>query len=327
MINNQVMEVYKWVKAARSRIAGHIRHTTLEYSPHLSELSKANVYLKLENQQVTGSFKVRGALNKVLSLPKKELAKGVIAASTGNHAAAVAHAVNVAGSSAIIYMPKTVSQVKVDNLSHYNNIEIVLHGKDSVEPELEALRQAEIQGKVYISPYNDEEVIGGQGTIAAEILEDLPAVDSVFVPVGGGGLISGIAGYLKQKKPDAQIIGCQPENSAVMYHSIQAGNVLELASQPTVSDGTAGGMEKDSITFPICQQYVNEFHLVTENEILAALGLLLKHHYMMAEGAAGLSLASLLKNKQQYIGKNVVLIICGNKMSKALLEQTLRHIS
>jgi len=143
------------------------------------------------------------------------------------------------------------------------------------------------------------------------------------VPVGGGGLISGIAGYAKEENKNIDIIGCQPVNSAVMYHSIQAGKILAMESSPTISDGTAGGIETDAITFPICQRYVENYHLIEEREILEALGILLKHHQIMAEGAAGLSVAGLIKNKDMYKDKNVVLIICGNKMSMDLLRMVL----
>jgi threonine dehydratase len=321
------MNVYQWVEDAYQRISPLIRKTPLEYSSFLSEQTGANVYLKQENLQITGSFKARGGLNKVLSLSSAELEKGVITASTGNHAAAVANAVDVAGGFATIYMPETVSKTKVENLKQYKNIKVELHGQDSVEAELEASRVAKSQGLIYISPYNDEEIIGGQGTIAKEILEDLADVSTIFVPIGGGGLISGIGGFAKNQDQSIEIIGCQPENSAVMYHSIQAGKVLEMSSEPTVSDGTAGGMEVDSITFPICQKVIDRFHLISENEIINALGILIKHHFILAEGAAGLAVASLIKNKELYQNKNVVLILCGNKMTVDLLKKVTAVLS
>lgn len=321
------MNVYQWVEDANPRISPFIRKTPLEYSSYLSELTGAKVYLKLENLQITGSFKARGALNKIFSLSKADLKKGVVAASTGNHAAAVANAVDLANSFATIYMPETVSKIKVENLTQYKNIKVELHGLDSVEAEHEAARVAKTKGLAYISPYNDESIIGGQGTIAVEVLEDLTEVSSVFVPIGGGGLISGIAGYAKHAKKSIEIVGCQPENSAVMYHSIHAGRVLEIPSKPTISDGTAGGMEEDSITFPICQKYVDTYHLLNEDEILNALGILIKHHFILAEGAAGLSVAALIKNKEQYQNKNVVLILCGNKITVDLLKKVTATLS
>ena len=220
-------------------------------------------------------------------------------------------------------MPENVAEIKIQNLDQYPQVKINLYGNDSVDSENEAIKQAEIQQKVYVSPYNNEKIIGGQGTIAHETLLQLSEVDNILVPVGGGGLISGIAGYAREENARIGVVGCQPVNSAVMYHSVKAGKILAMESLPTISDGTAGGIEMNAITFPICQRYVEEYHLLEEAEILAALGILLKQHQIMAEGAAGLSVAGLLKNKQKYKNKNVVLIICGNKMSMELLQLVL----
>ena len=319
------MEIADWVSQANTRINDYVRRTPLEYSPYISELTGANVYLKLENYQLTGSFKIRGAMNKVLALSTEIAKQGVVTASTGNHAAAVAYATKLVDTKAIIFMPETVSEIKVKNLSYFSNVEIVIAGKDSVDSELEALDYARQQKLTYISPYNDKEIISGQGTIAIEILEDLPKPDHVLVPVGGGGLIAGIAGYLKEMSPLTSIVGCQPENSAVMYHSLTEGHVLTLESKPTISDGTAGGLETNSITFPLCQNYIDDFHLVSEEEILSALKLLVEQHYMLVEGAAGLSVASVIKNKHLYANKNIVLILCGNKMSRKLLPKVLQN--
>lgn len=315
--------VRKWVDQAAERINSHIRRTPLEYSAYLSQLTGARVYLKLENYQVTGSFKARGGLNKVLALTEEEKARGVVTASTGNHAAAVAHALSIAGTKGVIYMPETVSQAKVENLKQFPNVELKFVGDDSVVSELTALEHSRSTNTIFISPYNDPEVIGGQGTIAKEVLEQLGTTDAILVPVGGGGMIAGIAGYAKNIDSDISVIGCQPENSAVMYHSVKAGEILEMESLPTVSDGTAGGIEQGSITFDIVTQHVDGFHLLEEDEIKYALSILLKKHYMLAEGSAGLSVAGLIRNKEQYVDKNVVLIICGNKMKPELIKEVL----
>jgi len=319
MTNN----IHSWVSEANANIKAYIRQTPLEYSYYLSELCQAKVYLKLENQQVTGSFKARGALNMILNLSDKQREAGVITASTGNHAAAVGYALSITRSKGDIFMPETVAELKIENLKQYPNVKVTLFGNDSIESEMEAINQAELQRKVYVSPYNNEKIIGGQGTIGVEILNQLPEVNNILVPVGGGGLISGIAGYTKKEKDDIEIIGCQPSNSAVMYHSIQAGKILEMDSSTTISEGTAGGIELDSITFPICQKFVDDYHLLAEEEIMQALGILLKHHQIMAEGAAGLAVAGLIKNKEHYKDKHVVLIICGNKMSLALMGEAI----
>ena len=315
--------VHQWVVDAYSRIRKFVRETPLEYSSYLSNKCGCNVYLKLENQQITGSFKARGALNMLLSLTPEQKSNGVIAASTGNHAAAVGFALEIADTSGEIFMPLGVSEIKIQNLKQYKKAKISLFGNDSVDAEFEAFRQAKGQAKVYVSPYNNEKIIGGQGTVAYEILEQLPKVNNILVPVGGGGLISGIAGYAREENENIEIIGCQPVNSAVMYHSVQAGKILNMESLPTISDGTAGGIEAEAITFPICQKYVDDYHLLEEPEILEALGILIKHHQIMAEGAAALSVAGLIKNKDKYQNKNVVLIICGNKISLELLQSAI----
>jgi threonine dehydratase len=317
------MKVHQWVVESYSRIKEHIRETPLEYSPYLSSLCECNVYLKLENQQITGSFKVRGALNKILGLSAEQTKQGIVTASTGNHAAAVGYALDIAGAKGEIFMPENVADIKVQNLAQYKNVKVNLFGSDSVDAEREAIKQAGLTNRTYVSPYNDEQIVGGQGTVAYEIINRLPTVNHILVPVGGGGLVSGIGGYVKTKNQNIEVIGCQPVNSAVMYHSIKSGNILNMESKPTISDGTAGGIEPGSITFPLCQKYVDEFHLLTEDEILAALGILVKHHQHMAEGAAGLSVAGLIKHKRNYKGQNVVLIICGNKMDIGLLGAVL----
>jgi len=317
------MDVHQRVEDAYPRIKNYLRETPLEYSPFLSSICNCNVYLKLENHQVTGSFKARGALNKILGISPEKRERGIVTASTGNHAAAVGFALGISDTSGEIFMPENVAEIKVQNLEQYKNVKVILIGKDSVDAEREALKQSELQAKEYVSPYNDEAIIGGQGTVGIEILKQLPEVTHILVPVGGGGLISGIAGYIKREDENIEVVGCQPINSAVMYHSAQAGKILELESLPTISDGTAGGIEANSITFPICQRYVQSYHLLAEDEILTALGILLKHHQIMAEGAAGLSVAGLIKNKEEYQGANVVLIICGNKMSLELMQSAL----
>lgn len=309
------------VEAAEERIRSYIRETPLEPSHALSEQSGADVYLKLESQQLSGSFKLRGAMNKILSLDEDERQR-VVTASSGNHAAAVAYALSKLGGKGILYLPETVAKAKVEALSPYG-VELRLVGRDSVVGELEAMKAAEREGLVYVSPYSDPQVIGGQGTVGLEIERQIDGVDAVFVPVGGGGLIAGIAGYLKPRDPDVHVVGCQPENSRVMAESVRAGKILDLASEPTLSDGTAGGIDPDAITFPICQRLVDEFVLLTEQEIADAMRLIVEKHYMMIEGAAALSVAALLKRADAWSGKKVVLVISGKKLSVDTLKKVL----
>lgn len=301
---------------AHARIHPHIRHTPLEHSALLSKMTGANVYLKLENWQLTGSFKLRGAMNKILSIPEAERQNKVfVAASTGNHAAGFAYAVKKMGLRGEVFLPEIVSPSKLEYLRSFG-VPLHFHGQDSLETEIHTREYANTHGYILVHPYNDPDIIAGQGTIGLEIAEDLPEVHAIFVPIGGGGLVAGIAGYLKSYNADIQVIGCEPENSPEMSVSIERGHIIEeLIAKPTLSDGTAGGIEQGAITFDLCKKLVDEFVLVSEKEIAEALLWLLKNRQMMVEGSAGLALASLLKTPEKYQGKNVVLIVCGRRLS------------
>jgi threonine dehydratase len=318
-------EILSEVLAAEGRIRSHVRETPLELSPYLSAEAEAEVYLKLESQQITGSFKLRGAMNKCLSLSKGDRSRPVVTASSGNHAGAVAYALKELGGTGIIYLPSTVSKAKVEALEPYGpyGVELRFVGSDSVEGELEAKRVSREEGLLYISPYSDPQVIGGQGTIAVEIERQLERFDAVFVPVGGGGLISGIAGYFKARSPSVRIVGCQPQASRVMYESLAAGRILDLPSERTLADGTAGGVDPDAITFPICQRDVDEMVLVSEDEIAQAMRLAIEKHCMLIEGAAALSIASFLQKRSAYRGQTVVLVVSGKKVSLDILKTLL----
>jgi threonine dehydratase len=315
-------DVKKEVLQAEKRIRGHIRETPLEPSPHLSQLADARVYLKLESSQITGSFKLRGALNKFLSLTAEQQEEEVITASSGNHAAALAYTLHKFGGKGVIYLPENVSPAKVEALQPYG-IELKFFGDDCIKSETLARETAIKTDRIFISPYNDPKVIGGQGTIGIELLRQMDNLDAVLVPVGGGGLISGIAGYLKAVNKNIEVIGCQPQNSAVMHASIQAGKILELESKPTLADGTAGGLEPDAVTFDICRNFVDDFILVSEPEIKNAIILSVEKHQLLIEGAAALSIAAFMKDQKRFAGKNVVLIISGKKISLELLKEIL----
>jgi len=280
------------------------------------------VYLKLENWQVTGSFKARGAMNKILQLPEKDQDM-VVTASTGNHAEAVSYSLDRVGGKGVIFLPENVSGIKIEKLKFYKSVRLEFYGNDSVETEEKAKNWASENGYPYVSPYNDMDVICGQGTIGYEIVDQLgeSEADCVFVPVGGGGLISGVAGYLKHQWRDVEVIGCQPVNSAVMSKSINAGRILDIRSLATISDGTAGGVEKDAITFEFCQKLVDSWVLVSEQQIKRAVKLILEYESMIVEGSAGLSLAALLETRQKYRGKKVILILCGSKINADLLRE------
>ena len=307
---------------AANRIAAHIRETPLDYSPALSELSGANVYLKLENLQHTGSFKLRGAFNKLLSLTPEERAAGGVAASSGNHGAAIAYAMSKLGVTGVIFVPEQTSPTKVDAIKRAGG-EVRFFGNDGLDTEMHAREYAEQNDMVYLSPYNDLDVIAGQGTCGVEIARQLSAIDAVFIAVGGGGLISGVGSFLKSVNPAISVIACQPLASAVMTESVKAGEILDLPSEPTLSDGTAGGIEAGSITFDICRDLIDEYQVVTEEQIAEAMCLFIDSHHMLPEGAAGVAIAGFLASAEKYQGKNVVIIVCGGNISRETLKKVI----
>ncbi|NOR21831.1 MAG: threonine/serine dehydratase [Candidatus Aminicenantes bacterium] len=318
----KLIDIKKEALEAEKRIREHIRETHVEYSPFLSQSGDCNVYLKLENLQLSGSFKLRGVMNKLLSLAEKERKIGLVTASSGNHGAAFAYALKKLGLKGTIFMPSISNQAKIEGLRYYDT-ELKFHGTDCVEAEVFARNTAEKNHLQYISPYNDLQIIGGQATIGIELRRQIENINTVLVPVGGGGLISGIAGYLKSIDKNIEIIGCQPENSAVMYESIKAGRIVEMESKPTLSDASAGGIEKGTITLNICKKYVDDFILVTEEEIKEGIKLFIEKHNMLIEGTAALPAASYLKTIEKFKNKNVVLILSGARISLDQLKEVL----
>ena len=315
------MDLKQDILDAATRIRPFARKTTMSYSPSFSELMNAEVYFKLESQQVTGSFKARGALNKILGLPGSEKDKGVVSASTGNHGAAVAYASSKVGIGCSIYVPEGSSEAKLSNMRDHG-AKIMVFGNDCVEAEAKAREVSDSNGTPYVSPYNDIQVMAGQGTLGAEIELQSKDLDAIIISVGGGGLIAGTASYLRSVWPKIKIIGCSPKNSAVMIHSMDAGKILELESKPTLSDGTAGGVEEDSITFPLCCDLIDQTVLVTEDEIKSAMILYIQNEHQLLEGAAGTAVATLLKKKDELKGMKVGVMICGGNIDL----DTLRNI-
>ncbi|MCP5102772.1 MAG: threonine/serine dehydratase [bacterium] len=316
------LSVKQEVLDAEKRIRPYVYETPLEYSRYLSRLGDCSVYLKLENTQRTGSFKFRGAANHILSLAEDEIRRGVITASTGNHGAAFAEMLEIVGHEGTIYLPENAAEGKVDILRSYN-VNLKFIGEDCEVAESTARAEALKTGQTFISPYNHPRIIGGQGTVAVELERQLEEIDVVLVPVGGGGLMSGISGYFKSVDARIQCIGCQPEQSPVMYRSVEAGRIVTMESGPTLSDGTAGGIERCSVTFDVCRECVDNFILVSEDEIAQAIRLVLERHYMVIEGAAALSVASFIKAKEQFKGKSVVLVISGKKITLDKLKSVL----
>ena len=310
------MDIVREVRDAEERIRPYIRETYLERSAWLSEPDGANVFFKMENLQHTGSFKARGAMNKLLSLSADERARGVVTASTGNHGAAVARSCGVLGATCTVFVPDDASAAKMGVMERLGAT-VRTHGHDCVEAEARARSYAAEQGLAYVPPYNDPQVVGGQGTIAVELDRQLDQIDVVYVSLGGGGLISGIAAYLKSVKSDVRIVGCSPQNSQVMIESVKAGKILDLPSLPTLSDGTAGGIEPGSITFELCCDLVDEYVTVSEDEIAESLIAFTEAHHMLIEGAAAVSIASYLKTCERFAGTqaNVVVLLCGANIS------------
>jgi threonine dehydratase len=317
-----VNEILDSARGARSRIADRIRNTPLEHSGVLSSRHGADVFLKLDNLQVTGSFKIRGAMAKLSLIPKDVLERGIVTASSGNHGAAVACAISQLGGSAIVFVPNNASQIKCDAIQRYG-AQVQCHGDDGLVTELYARKFALEHDRLYVSPYNDPDVVAGQGTMGLEILESLPDVDAVFVTVGGGGLISGVAGVLKALRPNVRVIGCQPSNDAAMMRSVEAGKILEIDALPTISDGSAGNVEPGSITFELCQTLVEEWVEVSETEIMTAMRDFMESQHQLLEGAAGVALAAFAKVAEAYRGKRVVIVICGAKIGLDKLKYVL----
>jgi len=288
----------------------------------LSNLIDGNVYLKLDNIQKTGSFKFRGAVSKMTSISATEKEKGVVTASTGNHGAACSLAMSLLGIDGKIVVPTIVHKNKVNNILNFGG-KVEYHGDDCLIAEERAQEISKTTGATYISPYNDPAIICGQGTMGYEIDQDLKNIDSVFVSVGGGGLISGVGGYLKSVQKNVKMVAVSPKNSCVMYESIKAGKQLDLPSDPTLSDGTAGGVEMGSITFELCQRIIDEFILVTEDEIADGIRIGVEKHHQLIEGAAGAAIAGFMKQKDKLNGQTVVIVICGGNISSEVLKSIL----
>lgn len=317
LLPQAIADLAEQVKSAATRIASVVIETPVELMPDLAPDSGAEVFFKLENQQQTGSFKLRGASNKILSLSPAEAA-GVIAASNGNHGLGVAAAARRAGIAAEIYVSSLVSPAKVRRIEEFG-ARIQRSGNDPLEAELAARAAAERQGKVFISPYNDAQVMAGQGTIAVELLRQVPELDAIFVAVGGGGLIGGIGAYIKSASPRTEIVGCWPQNSPVLYESIKAGQILDVPEQPTLSESTAGGLEPGSVTLPIGAQVIDRSALVTEDEILHAMRRVRHLRGWIMEGAAAVAVTAFLNDAKRYAGKKVAIVICGGNLSEKIL--------
>lgn len=305
--------LYEAICEAHQALRPAVAVTPLTYSSRFSALTGCEVYLKCEHLQHTGSFKFRGASNKIRLLPEAQRHRGVITASSGNHGQGLALAGKVLGVPVTVYTTTCASAYKIDAIRALG-AEVVSLDLDGLGVELEAARQASLQGKPFVSPYNDPEIIAGQGTIGVELFEQAPDLDAVFVAVGGGGMVSGIGAALGALNPKVEIIGCWPANAPTMQRSLEAGEIIEMEEEDTISDGTAGGIEPGSITFPLCKALLSRTVLVSEEEIKAAMRDVASCERWIIEGAAGVAVASMKKVASEYRGKRVAVVICGRNI-------------
>ena len=301
---------------AKEKLSKVLLETHLIYSPIFSKESGNKVFIKPENLQKTGSFKIRGAYNKISNLTVDEKKRGVIASSAGNHAQGVAYGAKESGIKAIIVMPKSTPLIKVESTKQYG-AEVILHGDVYDDAYKKAKELEEKEGYVFVHPFNDEDVLDGQGTIALEILEELPETDIILVPIGGGGLISGIACAAKILKPEIKIIGVEPEGAASAYEAIKKNKVVELKEANTIADGTAVKKIGD-LNFEYIKKYVDEIITVSDYELMEAFLLLVEKHKIIAENSGILSVAATKKIKEK--NKKVVSVISGGNIDVLMIS-------
>ncbi len=323
------------ITEAASRLKGVVRKTPLEYNHTYSEKYKADIYFKREDQQVVRSYKIRGAYNKMASLPPKSIINGVVCASAGNHAQGVAFSCFKLKVKGTIYMPTTTPQQKIKRVNALGKewVEVVLVGDTFDEANDAALQFSEKNNLSYIPPFDDPKVIEGQGTIGIEILEELSDANYVFIPVGGGGLSAGLGAYIKQKAPQVKLIGVEPAGAPAMFDSLKTGEVVTLNEIDKFVDGAAVQRVGD-YTFPICQKILDDMLLVQEGKVCTKILELYNNDAIVAEPAGALSIAALEQYKEQIQGKKVVCIISGGNndiirteeiKERSLLYEGLKH--
>ena len=311
------------IEAARERIGDAIHLSPCQLSHHLSERIGLPIYLKLENLQRTGSFKERGALNKLLTLTPEERKRGVIAASAGNHAQGVAFHATKLGIRSQIVMPQATPLVKVVSTRGFG-AEVILHGANYDEACEEALARCTQQGLTFIHPFDDPVVISGQGTIGLELLEQVPDLEAVVVPIGGGGLISGIACALKERNPKIRVVGVEPDKLPSMLRAREAGIPITIAPQATIADGIAVRRAGD-VTLPLVSRYVDEIVTVDDEEIASAILMLLEQEKTLAEGAGAAALAALLQAKTNLRHRKTAVLVCGGNIDVTLLAKIIER--
>jgi threonine dehydratase len=311
------------VKTALDRIRQSIYLSPCTFSDTFSQLTGNSIYLKLENLQRTGAFKERGALNKLLTLTPEERARGVIAASAGNHAQGLAYHAGRREIRAQICMPLTTPLIKVSATKAYG-AEVVLYGANYDEACEEAVRRGKQQHLTFIHPFDDDAVIAGQGTLGLELLQQHPEIEAVVVPIGGGGLIGGVACAIKETNPKVQVVGVQTTRLPSMKVAVAEGKPVTLAPAATIADGIAVRRAGDR-TLPLVQKYVDEIVTVNEEEIANAVLLLLEREKMLAEGAGAAAIAAVINHKIKMAGKKIAVLVCGGNMDVTLLSRIIER--
>jgi threonine dehydratase len=306
------------------RLREHLTVTPLVPFGAFSEELGAEVLVKCEHQQRTGSFKARGSMAKILTLSDEQRERGVVTASTGNHGLGVSNALATLGGHGIVYVPENASASKVAAIKRYG-VEVRSQGTDAGALELVARRHAAENGLTYVPPYNDPDIVAGQGTVGVEILEQLAGqrLDAIFVAVGGGGLVSGIASVLKKHLPQVKVYGASPVRDAAMAASVEAGKVVQVDAQDTLSDGTAGSVEPGSITFGLCRELVDEWVLVSEDAISAALRMVIDTEHQLVEGSAAMVFAAARARRAELEGARIAVVSCGGNISSSTLVAAL----
>ena len=315
------MLTLKEFKEARGVLSGVIRNTSLVYSPAFSKATGNQIYIKPENMQVTGAYKIRGAYYKISTLSDEEKARGLVTASAGNHAQGVAYAAQAAGVSATIVMPTTTPLVKVNNTKDYG-AKVVLHGETFDDAAELAAKLSEEEGLTYVHPFNDPAIATGQGTISYEIFQDLPDVDVILVPIGGGGLATGVSTLAKLLNPNVTVIGVEPSGAASMQASLDAGHVVTLDRVETIADGVAVKTPGDQI-FPYIQKNIDDIITIPDDELVDAFLDMMEKHKMIVENAGLLPIAALSHLKCR--GKNVVPVLSGGNMDVITVASLVQH--
>jgi len=311
------------VLAARERLRGSIYYSPCPHSQMLSALTGQQVYLKLENLQMTGSFKERGALNRIAMLTPEQASRGVIAASAGNHAQGVAYHATKRGIKALIVMPLTTPLVKVTATRDFG-AEVLLHGANYDEAFVEAMRLCAERGLTFIHPFDDAAVMAGQGTIGLELLEQVPELEAVVVPIGGGGLIGGIACAIKETRPGIRVVGVQAAKLPSMAVAVEAHRPVTIDPATTIADGIAVRRAGD-LTLPVVERYVDEIVMVDEDEIASAILMLLEREKTLAEGAGAAALAALLQHRTSLDGAHTAVLVCGGNIDVTLLSRIIER--